>query len=239
VNIVRIFPAAPRVDEGLIAALRELPSTIVSDQQERNGLALGVLPVTPPSLGILAGQALTVRTQPGDNVTIYKAISIAQPGDVLVVDGGGAMDRALMGEIVYRFAIAKGIIGMVFDGVIRDAAEIAVGPVPVYAKGIAHLGPYKYGPGEIGGTVSVGGLIVRNGDVIVGDADGITAVPVERLERVIETGRAAMAMELEAMRLADEGILDVSWIEDMVKVVHVGVEEAERAVTPDMKYGMR
>lgn len=238
-NLVRIFPAAPRVDAKLIAAARELPSTIVSDELERNGFARGIVPITPTSLGILAGQALTVRTQPGDNVAIYKAISIAQPGDVLVVDGAGAMDRALMGEIVYRFAVAKGIIGMVFDGVIRDVAEIAAGPVPVYAKGASHLGPYKYGPGEVGDTVSVGGLLVRSGDVIVGDADGVTAIPLERLEQVIEGGRKAMAKEVEAMRLADQAALNVDWIEDMVKVVHVGQDEAERAATPDMNYGIR
>ncbi len=238
-SIVRVHPAAPRIDEATIAAVRELPSTIVSDQLDRSGIALGIGPLTPTSLGILAGQALTVRTQPGDNVAIYKAISIAQPGDVLVVDGGGHMDRALMGEIVYRFAIAKGIVGMVFDGVVRDVAEVAAGTVPVYAKGAAHLGPYKNGPGEVGGTIAVGGLVVRAGDVIVADADGVTAIPPHRLAKVIEGGRKAMAKEVEAMRLADEGAIDVSWIEEKVKVVAVGADEGEEKLTPDMTYGIR
>jgi regulator of RNase E activity RraA len=73
----------------------------------------------------------------------------------------------------------------------------------------------------------------------VGDADGITAIPVERLERVIEGGRKAMAKEVEAMRLADQAAINVDWIEDMVKIVHIGQDEAERAATPDMNYGMR
>lgn len=238
-STIRVHAVPSRIDPSRVAEAGALPSTIISDQLDRVGFAEGIVPITPWSLGSLAGQALTVRTRPGDNAAVHMAISIAQPGDVLVIDAGGATDRAIMGEIVYRFAVARGIVGMVIDGVVRDVAAIAQGPIPVHAKGAAHPGPFKHGPGEVGGVVSVGGLVIRSGDVVVGDADGVTTIPVERLDRVIERGRAALAKEAEAMRLADAGAIDTSWIEQQLRVIRDGdVEEAE-PLTPDRNYGMR
>lgn len=238
-STIRVHEAPPLIDGALLAEVRTLPSTVVSDQLDRVGYAAGIGPITPWSLGILAGQALTVRTRPGDNAAIHMAISMARPGDVLVVDAGGATDRAVMGEIVHRFAVARGIIGMVIDGVVRDVAAIAAGPIPVFAKGAAHPGPFKNGPGEVHGTVSVGGLVVRSGDVVVADADGVTVIPPTRLERVLEGGRATLLREEEAMRLAEAGAIDTSWIAEQLRVVRVGDEDGTPAPGSASSYGIR
>lgn len=221
-NRCRIHPATEPPAPDLLAQVRKLPSSIVSDQLERYGLIRDVRQITSDDLGILAGPALTVRTRPGDNLIIYKAIQLATPGDILVVEAGGATDRAVMGEIVCRHAAAKGIAGLVIDGAIRDGAEIAAGDLPVFARGFAHPGPFKNGPGEIRGAISVGGAVVRNGDLVIGDADGVAVLPVERVQEVIEGGLAALAREDSALAKAAAGEMDTSWVDDLLEIEWVG-----------------
>ena len=214
-NKLRIHPQTPRPSAEQIARLAKLPSTIVSDHLERHGFPVGITQITRPELGILAGPALTVRTRPGDNLAIYKAIDIAEPGDVLVIDAGGHVDRAVMGEIVVLHAASQGIAGLVIDGTIRDGAEIASRDLPVFARGYAHLGPFKNGPGELRGTIAVGGAVVRNGDVVVGDPDGIAVVPTERIDDVIGKGLATLAQEETDIARARAGEMDTSWLDDI------------------------
>lgn len=225
-NHCRIHPTVPRPATAQLDAVAKLPSTIVSDQLERYGFAQGLDQVTRDELGILAGPALTVRTRPGDNLIIYKAIQLAEPGDILVIDAGGATDRAVMGEIVAHHAHAQGVAGLVIDGCVRDGAEIAAGDMPVYCRGYAHPGPFKNGPGEIRGTVSVGGAVVRNGDIIVADADGVAICPIERLDEAITGGQEALAREDKAIALAKSGNMDTSWVDDKLEIVYVDGAEA-------------
>lgn len=229
----RIHPQTEHPPADKLEAVAKLPSTIVSDQLERFGLVRGVRQITRDELGIMAGPALTVRTRPGDNLIIYKAIQLARPGDILVVDAGGADDRAVMGEIVVKHAAAQGIIGMVIDGCIRDGAEIAAREVPVFARGYAHPGPYKDGPGEIRGPIAVGGTVVRNGDIVVGDADGVAVVPVERLDEVIEGGLDSLSREGTAIAQAESGQMDTSWVDDRLDIIYVDGAEASSGQAAD------
>lgn len=238
-NRCRIHPATEPPPAEVLDQVRKLPSTIVSDQLERSGFVSGVRQLTENRLGIMAGPALTVRTRPGDNLVIYKAIELASEGDILVVDAGGATDRAVMGEIVCRHAAAKGIGGLVIDGVIRDVAEISAGDLPVFARGASHLGPFKNGPGEIRGVVSVGGTVVRNGDLVVGDADGVAVLPVERVEEAIKGGLAALAREDGALAQAAAGELDTSWIDDSLEIEWVGEGPVERPEHDQTSYPLR
>lgn len=214
----RIYPETPLPDPKKLETLRRLPSCVVSDQLERSGFVRGLRRMTSSSLGIMAGRALTVRTRPGDNLVIYQAVEIAEPGDILVVDGGGAMDRALMGEIFYNHVVARGIGGVVIDGCIRDAAEIGEGPVPVFARGAAHTAPFKDGPGELRGVVSVGQAVVRHGDLVVGDADGIAVVPVERLDETLRGGLELLELEKVKLAKAAAGETDTTWLADKLVV---------------------
>lgn len=215
----RIHPEGPVADPEDLAPLRHVPSSVASDQMERFNFARGIRRMTSPELGVMVGRAFTVRTRPGDNLVIYKAAELARPGDVLVIDGGGAEDRALMGEIFYNHLIACGIGGIVLDGAIRDAAEIGAGPVPVFARGAAHPAPFKHGPGELRGPVAVGGMVVRQGDIVLGDADGLTVIPFERLNEV--TAGALDLLEREKVKLARAaaGEADTSFLATSLTII--------------------
>ena len=215
-NRVRIHPPSPRSAGGVVGQLAQLPSTIVSDQLERAGALHGLRPITSQALGIMAGPAFTVRTRPGDNLAIYQAIELIEPGDVLVIDGGGATDRAVAGEIVCLHAASQGVAGIVADGVVRDSVEIGAGGMPVFCRGASPLGPYKNGPGELRGSVSMGGTTVRNGDFVIGDADGVVVVPRERADDVVAGGQAQLAKEEQSIAAAKAGELDTSWLTQAV-----------------------
>ena len=145
----------------------------ISDNLDRAIGAVGVRPFSRKTR--LVGRALTVRTAPGDNLYIHRALDQLFPGAIIVVDGGGFDGRALIGEIMVAIAKSRGASGFVVDGAIRDAEAIAAGDFPVFARSAVHLGPYKNGPGAINVPVTVGGMIVNPGDIVVGDGDGLVA----------------------------------------------------------------
>ena len=136
--------------------------------------------------GRMAGTAFTVKTRPGDNLMIHKALDLARPGDVIVVDGGGDPNNALVGELMLRYAIVRGLNGFVIDGAIRDVSAFRMSDFPCFARGIVHRGPYKQGPGEINVPVSIGGLVIAPGDIVVGDEDGLVAFAQEQGQWLLE-----------------------------------------------------
>lgn len=173
-SITELKPADP-LPPDLLREYAGVATSIISDNMDRVPGALGLMPMRE---GVhLVGTALTVRTRPGDNLAIHTALRAARPGDVIVVDGDGDLGRALIGEVILAHAESRGVAGFVIDGVIRDVAAFRVSSTPCYARGVIHRGPYKNGPGEINGRVSIGGLVVNPGDLIVGDDDGVVAVP--------------------------------------------------------------
>jgi regulator of RNase E activity RraA len=225
VNRCRLHALPAHPAEELVTTLRGLPTPVISDQMNRTGALRGVRPLPgTPLEPRLAGPALTVKTRPGDNLVVHKAIDLARPGDVLVIDAGGDDERAVMGEIVYRYAVSRGIAGFVIGGAVRDAREIGEGRRPVFASGISHLGPYKSGPGEIGGPISVGGTAVRSGDLVVGDFDGVVVIPAELAEAVAAAGPAQLEKEEAQLASADAGELDRSWIDETLELEEVTFE---------------
>lgn len=167
-------PPAAQVDPELVSEFRGVATSIISDNMARLPGATGILPYHKG--GQMIGTALTVKTRNGDNLAIHAALKIARRGDVIVVDGGGDVSQALIGEIILTHAESIGVAGFVLDGAIRDVAAIRASDLPCYARGITHKGPYKNGPGSLNVPVSIGGLVVHPGDLIVGDDDGIVAL---------------------------------------------------------------
>jgi RraA family protein len=133
----------------------------------------------------LAGRAFTVRVPPGENPSVRPAIEQAEAGDVIVLDGAGALERALWGGNVSRLALERGLAGVVVDGAVRDVDEIEALGFPVYAAGIVPMPPRRKQPGELGVAVSCGGLTVRPGDYVYGDADGVVVVPAELHDEIL------------------------------------------------------
>lgn len=180
--------------DALLAAFRATATATISDNLARLPGMVGLRPFHRVE-GVMAGRALTVRTAAGDNAFIHKALDLVKPGDVIVVDGGGDLSRALIGEIMATLAQVRGAAGFVLDGAIRDTAVIGAGTFPVFARAAIHRGPYKNGPGAIDVPVAVGGQIVNPGDLVIGDSDGVVAFPVEGAAALLDAVRAQEAKE--------------------------------------------
>ena len=152
--------------------------------------------VAPVHQGMkVAGPAFTVEVRPGDNLMIHAAISMAKPGDVLVIDGKADRTCALMGSIMINACRKLGLGGVVIDAAIRDSDELREMGFPVYAVGANPNGPTKFVPGRINWPISCGGIAVHPGDLVVGDADGVV---------IVEREKAASLLELAAHKVADE-----------------------------------
>jgi RraA family protein len=181
-------PATPQVAPELVSEFRGVATSIISDNMARLPGATGILPYHKG--GQLVGTALTVKTRNGDNLAIHAALKIARRGDVIVVDGGGDVSQALIGEIILTHAESIGVAGFVLDGAIRDVAAIRASDLPCYARGVTHKGPYKNGPGSLNVPVSIGGLVVHPGDLVVGDDDGIVALSPKAARDLLPAIRA-------------------------------------------------
>jgi regulator of RNase E activity RraA len=142
---------------------------------------------------------------------------MAEPGEVIVVDAGGDLTNAIIGEIMTTLAQKRRVAGFVIDGAIRDSDAIAIENFPVYARGVTHRGPYKDGPGEINVTVVVGGQVVQPGDIIVGDADGVVAVPRDVAAEVAKAARAQMEREAKTLASIADGSIDRSWVDETLR----------------------
>lgn len=183
-----MFEVRTRVEQArpdLYSRFAGLGAAQIADAQGRMLATDGTLRAYFKS-GEVLGNALTVKVPPGDNLMIHRAMAMAKPGDVLVVDGGGSLSRALMGEIMMKNCRAIGLAGVVVYGAIRDVSGVEESGVPTYACGVTALGPFKFGPGVVNDTVSIAGLTVRPGDIIYGDQDGITAIDPSRAQEVLD-----------------------------------------------------
>lgn len=190
-DVIRDFE---RVDAGVVERAAQFPSSILADVAGRRGALSGRIAALSPSMAF-AGPALTVEIRPGDNLMIHAAMAIAKPGDVLVIDGKGDLSSALMGEIMCQQCVALGIVGVVIDGAVRDSVALRELGLPVFAAGLNPNGPTKFIPGRINHPISIGGVSVNPGDLVVGDADGVT---------VIERHKAAAMLPLAVQKVADE-----------------------------------
>ncbi len=185
----RIYTHIDRPDPALVEQFRNLPSSNVGDMMNRlYCMREYICPVNRKRTHML-GTAFTVKVPDGDNVFIHLALDLAQPGDILVIDGNGCTTRSLLGEIMMTYAQNKGLAGIVVDGAIRDSDALDNLDIPVYAKAITPQGPYKNGPGEINVPVSCGGKVVFPGDILVGDPDGICVIRPADAPKLVQAVR--------------------------------------------------
>jgi len=200
----------------IVDRFKNFSTSNVADALGRFHTMTGIHHVNNPGTH-LAGVALTVRTAPGDNLMIHKAIDIARPGDVIVVECDGSVGRALIGELMCLTARKNGVAGFVIDGAIRDSNELRRMGYPVFAKGKNPAGPFKEGPGEIYVPISCGGTPVNPGDIVLGDDDGVVVIPQEHAEEIIRRTEDILKYERNYVRDLEAGTLDRSWVDKSLK----------------------
>lgn len=205
----RIMPRTESVDSETVEQYRHLPVANVSDVMGR--MTSGGSRLRPlHASGWLGGPALTVKARPGDNLLLHMALNLAEPGDVITVDAGGDVTNALFGEMMLKTAEKRGVAGIIIDGAIRDLAVISAGNFPVYAAGVTHRGPYKDGPGEINVPISINGMVIHPGDLVIGDEDGLLCVPSRDAQAVLQGAKAKHQAEIESMARIEAGTDDRS-----------------------------
>jgi 4-hydroxy-4-methyl-2-oxoglutarate aldolase len=185
-----------RPDAALIEAARELPAATLHEAGGRIGVLPSAIRPVSPSFRI-CGPAVTVHSPGGDNLWLHRAIYVAQPGDVLVVHVSGAYDFGYWGEIMSCAAKMRGLAGLVIDGCVRDGAILADFGLPVFARGLCIRGTGKDAGarGWINFPTLFDDLVVNPGDLIVGDADGVVAIPRNLAADVVAAAQQREARE--------------------------------------------
>jgi regulator of RNase E activity RraA len=219
----RINPRATGPAADLVEAFRTVPVAVAGDCMGRSVGTVGLKPYHGDLKTVLCGPAVTVRVRPGDNLMIHKAMFMAEPGDIIVVDGAGDLTQALMGGLMRTSAIAKRLGGFVLDGAVRDTVEWAEGGMPIFAKGHTHRGPSKDGPGEVNVPIACAGLAVQPGDLILGDADGVIAIPAADLAALLPQVQAHLAKEAKIRETNQRNAADPERFDAMLRAKGVPV----------------
>jgi RraA family protein len=190
----RIFKKVNRPDKAVVEQFSGLPVANIADVMNRFK-CVGAY-IRPVNSTPLLGTAVTARVRSGDNLMFHKALDVAQPGDVIVIDGQGDLVNALVGENLVLWAMNRGVAGIVVDGAIRDVDTLRQLDFPVYAAGITPSGTYKHGAGEVNVPICCGRVVVNPGDIVVGDADGLVVIRAQEAVEVLEKAKAKFKEEL-------------------------------------------
>ena len=212
----RILERKKKVALDIAKEFLTLPVANVSDSMWR--LTAGGSRLRPMhKSGQMAGPALTVKSRPGDNLMLHKAIDMAEPGDIIVCDAGGDLTNSLMGELMLAHAIKRGVGGFVLDGAVRDVDAFLDVNLPVFAAGVSHRGPYKDGPGEINVSVAIDGMVIEPGDLVIGDWDGVLSIPLDDVDSILKKTNEKQAAEAVDMAQIEAGEWDRSWVDKTLK----------------------
>jgi regulator of RNase E activity RraA len=212
----RIEKRKRKVSPEIVERFARLPVANVSDSMSRMTAAGARLQPRHRS-GAMAGPALTVKTRPGDNLMLHKAMAMAEPGDVIVVDAGGDLTNALIGEMMVMRMIKSGLAGIAINGAVRDAGFIRSQTFPVFAAGVTHRGPYKNGPGEINVPIAIDGMVIEPGDLVIGDEDGLLCVPFDDADDVLKAATAKYQAEQKQIENIKAGTHDASWVDKALR----------------------
>ena len=212
----RIRDDIERPESALIEQLRDFPTPDISDMLNR----LYTMHMSIHNLSTetaIVGSACTVKVYPGDNLMVHKALDIAKPGDVIVVDAGSSSMNGIIGDLIATKAKHRGVAAFVIDGLIRDLPEVCDSGLPVFARGVTPIGPLHRGPGEINFPVSCGGIVVNPGDIICGDKNGVVVVRQDLAEDVVRRlkGQKKSLGEYEAA--VRRGEFSNAWVDDLLE----------------------
>jgi 4-hydroxy-4-methyl-2-oxoglutarate aldolase len=195
-----------RLRPQLASAAALLPTATLHEAGKKIGaLPSAIRPVAPGFR--FAGSALTVHSPGGDNLWLHRALDVAQPGDVLVVFTGGLHEHGYWGEIMTTMAKVRSLAGLVIDGCVRDGILLGEIGFPVFARGLCIRGTGKdFGAtGWINHPITMGDVVVHPGDLVVGDFDGVVAIPQARAADVIAAAHKREAEEAAILRRLESG----------------------------------
>lgn len=219
----RIVSNIHRADVDVIATLGSQGVATIHEAQGRTGL---MRPYMRPIFltAQVAGSAVTVSCQPGDNLMIHAAIEVCHPGDVLVVTTTSESDDGMFGELLATSCVAHGISGLVIDAGVRDVADLTSMNFPVWSKTISAQGTVKASPGSVNVDVVCAGTLIRSGDIIVGNTDGVVVVRRELAAEVAELGRKRIEKELTSRTRLQAGELGIDFYGLRARLKELGVE---------------
>jgi regulator of RNase E activity RraA len=215
-----------RPDPETVSGLSRHQTPDISDLMNRlYAMEPEIKNMTDPDLR-LVGPACTVKVYPGDNLMVHKALDVAQPGDVVVVDTSSSSLTAVLGDLVCTKARHRGIAGFIVDGLIRDLPAIRrLGDFPVFARDVTPKGPLHRGPGEIGHPISCGGIVVNPGDVIVADLNGVVVVPRDISDELLARLDSKAAKESDYVTAVARGDFNNDWVDAMLEASGVEVRQ--------------
>ena len=208
-----------RVSPDDVARYSAIPAAVIGDSMLRiQGCGAAVKPhyaCTRP----LAGPAYTVKTRPGDNLFVHKAIDRASPGDVIVVDAGGCTHHAIVGEMMLTHAETRGLAGVVIYGAVRDSEHVAQHDFPVFASGVSQQGPFQSGPGHVNVPIAINGMVIMPGDLMIGDADGLICVPYDDVGPLYNEAHERFAGEGAQRTRVQNGTVERGWIDKRIEAM--------------------
>ncbi len=224
-----IFRKVRRPDANVVCTLGQQGVATVHEAQGRTGLMRPYMrPIYPNAK--LAGVAITVSCQPGDNLMIHAAMDIVQPGDVLVVTTTSASTDGMFGDLLATSCQAHGVVGLIIDAGIRDTADLATMKFPVWAMAISAQGTVKATAGSVNIPVVCAGAIVNPGDVIVADNDGVVVVPRDRAKEVAELAAKRIAKEEQSRQRLSRGELGLDFYGLRATLKELGVEYTDEEI---------
>jgi 4-hydroxy-4-methyl-2-oxoglutarate aldolase len=222
-----VVRSVDRADPEVIAALREAGVATAHEAAGRIGL-LGPAIQARLSGAAIAGSAITVSCPPGDNLMIHAAVEVCRPGDVLVVTTTSPSTDGMFGDLLATSLRAHGVIGLVIDAGVRDIATLRAMGFPVWSRAVHAQGTVKASPGSVNVPVVAAGQIVRPGDIVVADDDGVLALPIARGGEVAAAAARRLANEEAKRKTLADGTLGVDLYGLRPLLEKLGVEYVDR-----------
>lgn len=218
----RVYLKRNLPEKSLVERFRKIPAANVADCMNRIFALHSDIKLMSAPKERMCGVALTVKVRPGDNLMLHQALNMAQEGDVIILSNEGDRTQAIMGEIMYKYLSEfKKVAGIVIDGPIRDIDVLAHENCPIYATGTTPGGPFKLGPGEVNAPISIGGVPVLPGDILLGDADGVIVIPRHDAADLIEQAEDNAAKDAAKVQKAATGSADRSWVDKALEASKV------------------
>ncbi|MGI9501637.1 MAG: RraA family protein [Geminicoccaceae bacterium] len=213
--VVTLKRQIERPSAAQIASLKDVPTGFVVDLMMGQGAVdQRIKPIWPDSA--FTAPVLTADCGPRDNLGLLVALEVAAPGDVIALATGGFEETAILGDHVAAMAKNKGVVAFVTDGLARDVDGLLEVGLPVYCAGISPNSPYKSGPCEVGTSMTLGGVAITSGDLMVGDRDGVVVVPKDKIDQVAAGLAEIQAKEDEMSKLIDDGLTAPGFIKELL-----------------------